>query len=247
LPNDQWGTRNRALGYLNVFPLSWLRFPLHLERALAKRDSVAWPLRVAGYLPALIASNAWRVVYNLRNNGRGKTIRVELVAESSPVFDALWEYASVDWPNIQVRDNSWVQWRYLQSAPDKYMVAVAYSPGQDSSEVPVGYVAFRVVDHGERSNGYIADLLFRRDDEGTAWSLIRFALDQLSRSGAGTVMTLAPPGTVLYATLRRFGFLPTKAETSFSFEVVPLDPNTSIDSFSNPADWHLTGGDFDVI
>ena len=29
LPNDQWGTRNWALGYRPLFPLAWLRFPLH--------------------------------------------------------------------------------------------------------------------------------------------------------------------------------------------------------------------------
>src|SRR5690349_21859925 len=37
LPNEQWGTRNRALGYVTLFPLAWVRFPLHLERVVAQR------------------------------------------------------------------------------------------------------------------------------------------------------------------------------------------------------------------
>jgi hypothetical protein len=103
------------------------------------------------------------------------------------------------------------------------------------------------VEHEERRNGYIADLLVARGEADVAWQLVRTALSEMSREGAGTVMTLAPPGSYLYAILRRFGFRPTRAETSFTFELVPLDPSLSIAELSDPATWHLTGGDFDVI
>ena len=86
-----------------------------------------------------------------------------------------------------------------------------------------------------------------RGDPGAAWALIKFALQQMSEEGAGTVMTLAPPGAALYSLLRRFGFLPTRSETSFSFEIVPLRDDVSVQQLSDPSDWHLTGGDFDVI
>lgn len=247
LPNDQWGTRNRALGYLPVYPLSWLRFPLHMERALAKRESLPIAARTAGYLPALIGSALWRTLGLLGNRMRGGSVTVKLVQDDSTIFDALWDYASGGWTNVQVRDTAWVQWRYLRAAPSPYKVAVAYSGENDGSLIPIGYVAFRVIDHGERRNGYIADLFVRRGDIGAAWSLVKFALEHLSNEGAGTVMTLAPPGSELYSAMRKFGFLPTKNETAFSFELVPLSPDVSVESLANPADWHLTGGDFDVI
>ncbi|MGA7731257.1 MAG: GNAT family N-acetyltransferase [Chloroflexia bacterium] len=247
LPNDQWGTRNRALGYLPVFPLSWLRFPLHLERALARRRSIPALLRVAGYLPSLAASAAWKLAAHVRNAHTDGNVRVETVAEDSTVFDAIWAHASEGWLNIQVRDNDWVRWRFLQAAPTPYKVAVAYKSDSGKSPHPVGYAAFRVVDHGERRNGYLADLFVARGDDATAWALIKFALLQMSAEDAGTVMTLAPPGSSLYATLRTCGFLPTRAETAFSFEIVPLDQAISVEALSDPAEWHLTGGDFDVI
>src|SRR3712207_3528036 len=36
LPNEQWGTRNYALGYRRLFPLAWLRYPLHAERVAVR-------------------------------------------------------------------------------------------------------------------------------------------------------------------------------------------------------------------
>lgn len=204
-------------------------------------------LRVAGYLPSLAASRAWRVATQARNAYIDTNVWVEIATEDSTMFDAIWSHASEGWLNIQVRDNDWVRWRFLQAAPNPYKVAVAYKSDSGKSPRPVGYAAFRVVDHGERRNGYLADLFVARGDDATAWGLIKVALQQMSAEGAGTVMTLAPPGSPLYATLRRCGFLSTRAETAFSFEIVPLDPSISVAALSDPAEWHLTGGDFDVI
>jgi hypothetical protein len=163
------------------------------------------------------------------------------------VFDQIWEHVSSSWTNVQVRDNEWVCWRYLDAAPIPYEVAVAWRH-KNGSPQPVGYVAYRVTDHdGERRNGYIADLFMDRSDETVAVALIQAALKRLSQLGAGTVMTLAPPESVLYAKLRRSGFLPTKTETAFTFEIVPLSSDLSIEALSDPKEWHLTGGDFDVI
>lgn len=247
LPNDQWGTRNRALGYLPLFPLSWLRFPLHFERALARRHSVPAPLRAAGYLPFMAASAGWRAITRWRNGNIGSHMQVRIASETESVFDDIWAHASCDWANIQVRDNDWVRWRYLRAAPDPYEGAVAWKTDGGEAPKPVGYAAYRVVDHGERRNGYIADIFVARDDKAAAWALIKTALHRLSEMGAGTVMTLAAPGSLLYAILRGCGFLPTRFETAFSFEIVPLDPSISVGALSVPGDWHLTGGDFDVI
>ena len=247
LPNDQWGTRNQALGYLPVFPLSWLRFPLHLERALAKRHSVPAPIRLAGYLPFLMASIVWRALSYARNTGIGRDVEVSVASVDEPVFDEIWAHASPGWRNVQVRDNGWVRWRYLQSAPSPYTVTVAWRLDTRGGRNPVAYAAYRVVDHAERRNGYIADLFLARGDRTAAVALIRNALWNLSEQGAGTVMMLAPPGSYLYALLRGLGFLPTRSETAFSFEIVPLNDDISVEALADPHNWHLTGGDFDVI
>ena len=246
LPNEQWGTRNRALGYLPLFPLSWLRFPLHLERALLKRKSVPVVLRLGGYAPFLVGSAAWRAMFQLRNTGTSGDVKVRIASEPEDIFDQLWEHASPGWTNVQVRDNEWVRWRYLRAAPNPYEVAVAWRQDGTTSK-PVGYVAYRVVEHDDRKNGYIADLFVSRDDFSAASALIGAALTGLSRQGAGSVMTLAPPGSALYQLLRKCGFLPTHSKTAFNFEIVPLDSAVSVDALRDPRHWHLTGGDFDVI
>ncbi len=243
LPNDQWGTRNRALGYLSLFPLSWLRFPLHLDRSLVRRANVPKVLRKAGRLPLMAASAAWTAATRLRNGSASKTIQVDNATAGEGIFDEIWAYASSGWTNIQMRDDTWVRWRFLEAAPNPYHVAVAHS----NNGKPLGYVAYRVVEQGEHRNGYLADLFVARNDRAAAWALINQALHQLSLEGAGSVMTLAPPGSALYDLYHKLGFLRTRAETAFSFELVPLDPTISVDALSNPRHWYLSGGDFDVI
>ena len=40
LPNEQWGSRTRMLGWQTLFPLEWLRFPLHLGRVASRPGKV---------------------------------------------------------------------------------------------------------------------------------------------------------------------------------------------------------------
>lgn len=247
LPNDQWGTRNRALGYLPVFPMRWLRFPIQLERALWNKRDVPAVGRVAGYLPLLVASRVWRALTSLRN----RTVRNGIVVRplrsgDEALLNTIWEYASPGWPHIQVRDSDWIAWRYLGAAPEPYHVQIAISAVGGSSR-PVGYIAYRVLTHSGRTTGFIADLFVAAGAQGVGWGLIKAALSALSRDGAGTVMTVAPPGSPLYGMFRQCGFIQASAEASFSFELVPLNTALSVDDLSDPADWHLTGGDFDVI
>jgi hypothetical protein len=60
-------------------------------------------------------------------------------------------------------------------------------------------------------------------------------------------MATGAPGSALYSQLRSVGFLPGRAATSFMFEIVPLNPTIQVPALADPAAWHLTAGDFDVI
>jgi hypothetical protein len=94
--------------------------------------------------------------------------------------------------------------------------------------------------------GFIADLFASRNDRQAVAALALAALESLRISGAGMGVTLAVPGTALYATLRRLGFFSASVNTSFSFEAVPLG-DVEAASLGGAGDWHVAGGDSDVI
>ncbi len=243
LPNEQWGTRNYALGYRRVFPLAWLRFPLHAEYATRRAGMLSGPVGKAASVAAGAASFVWRSAFRGIMSGRTGESGVGVEEASEPGdFDRLWSLMAGGYENVVARYGEWVDWRFMRAAVYSYRVLVARKQGE-----PYGYIAYRLAERGERLNGYIADVFMAPDDVATAAALVKSALDDLSARGASMVLATAPPGSTLYSRLRGLGFLPTRRGTAFNFEIVPLQPDVEIAALSDPRAWHLTAGDFDVV
>ena len=243
LPNEQWGTRNYALGYRRLFPLSWLRYPLHVQRMAARFDRLPAPLRKPVAALGGAGSAIWRKAHQVKMQRNIDRSGISVRETASPGdLDRLWSSLSGEYENIVRRDGAWVGWRFNRAAVYDYTVLLAYR-----GDEPSGYIAYRLASTEQRTNGYIADIFLRQDDVATASALVKAALDDLSARGAAMVMSTAAPGSSLYALLRRLGFLPTPRHTAFNFEIVPLQPSIELTALADPRTWHLTAGDFDVI
>ena len=157
-------------------------------------------------------------------------------------FDRIWRHASPSWKNLVVRDDAWVRWRYIEAVPVAYHILTAWL-----GEEPVGYIAFRVLGPPERRTGYIADIFTARDDLPALAALIAGALESFRQSGVALGLALAVPDTSLQYVIRKLGFQSTPAAMSFSFEAVPLDPTLQLGTQGSIGDWHVAGGDSDVI
>lgn len=242
LPNEQWGTRNRALGYTTLFPLAWLRFPLHIERVVAQRGRVPGPLVGPATALGTVGSGVWRGMARrtLRRQQQGAGITVEPITGPSPAFDQLWPTLAGQYAHFVVRDSAWVQWRFVAAPEQDYRVLLARAGGH-----PAGYLAYRRVVAPERVTGYIADLFVAPDGDAVTAALLEAALDDLSAQGVGMVLASGAPGSALYRRLRGLGFLPV--QLPFNFEWVPLAPPADPATLADPAAWHLTVGDFDVV
>jgi hypothetical protein len=244
LPNEQWGTRNRALGYTDLFPLGWLRFPLHMERVAVRPGKLPRPFARPAAALGGAGSRAWRSLSRaqMRRKTAGAGLSVDEITSPSADFDRLWASLSPMYDNCVVRDSSWVGWRFIAAEGYHYGVLLARSEGE-----PVGYIAYRLVESAERTTGYIADIFVGPDGQAVTAKLLEAALDDLSARGAGTVMATAAPGSALHGHLRSMGFLPGRASTAFMFEIVPLQPGVEPATLADPRTWHITAGDFDVI
>lgn len=243
LPNEQWGTRNRALGYATLFPLAWLRFPLHIERVVAQRGRVPGPLVGPAVALGTVGSGVWRQMARRtqRRKQQGAGLTVEAVTTPDPAFDQLWQRLAGHYAHFVIRDSAWVGWRFLAAPEQDYRVLLARSAEGE----PVGYLAYKLVVAPERVTGYIADLFLAPDAEAVAAALLETALDDLSARGAGMVLASGAPGSALYRIQRGLGFLPV--QLPFNFELVPLVPDIDPAALADPLAWHLTVGDFDVV
>ncbi len=232
LPNQQWGSRAAALGWLPLFPLQWLIRPLHPEATLARRLN----------LPVLRQVKAPAALWNrfLRRRLR-RDVRVEttVVRSADMAFDHIWERCRSEWMFSTVRDSAWINWRFLCAPSRAYEVTVARRAG-----VPTGYAVHSFVGTADRRHAYLADLLVSRSDSASRDSLLREVIELAQRARAESLSTLAIPGTPLFRQLRRLGFFPRHA---FSVQLLPLRAGLPIELMRDPSQWNLAGADFDVV
>lgn len=233
LPNEQWGSRTGALGWVGVEPLAWMRFPLNVGQAAARR--VPSPLSAPAHALNL-GGHVWRLAHRPLG-ARG--VKVEAVATPGSEFDTLWGTRADRAGVGLVRDRAWAAWRYFDAPGMGYRVLLAREGG-----APTGYIAYRPGGTPERRIGYIADH-FADHDGGSARVLLAAALDDLAAGGVEKALALTVPGSPAERVWWAGGFLPTR--NAFDFAVVPLRPDLVPADLTAPGIWHLAGGDFDVV
>ena len=233
LPNERWGSRAGALGWQPLFSLQWLVRPLRPEATLARR------LKLPALARLTPIGGLWNALWRMRSRGDA-ALRVRAVERAGPEFDQLWRSCGAAVPVSVIRDSAWVNWRYLDAPAFAYRVLLA-----ERDLHPVGYAAYRVEQHPGGRAGYIAELFAGRGDARGRAGLIEHTLAALHAEGADNAITLAIPGTALYRSLRRAGFL--RVRGAFSVQIVQLDPALPMDLLRDPQSWEMAGGDFDVI
>lgn len=234
LPNQQWGSRTQALGWLPLFPLQWLVRPLYPEALVARRLKLPAALARPRLLSALW--HGWGKL-TLRPHS---TIQLRQLRQAEPVLNQLWQRYPADGSFSIVRDAAWVGWRYLASPTYPYQVWLAERAGE-----PVGYAVYRIEQQAGRKVALIAELFTLPADDKTLNTLLWHVLDRCYAEKVEMVATLAIPGTALHHTLRQAGFRWSWGE--FSVEIVPLAGDLPLDSLADPHKWVMFGGDYDVV
>ena len=230
LPNRNWGSRARALGWQPLGPLSALVLPLRPERILARK------LRVPALDRVTIVGQVWRGLA-ARPASRDARVQVHPVTGAGDEFDALWLRAGSSVARSLVRDRAWVEWRYLTAPGTEYRVLLATRDG-----VPVGYAAcgFR-----DPHTATIADVFTAPGDTDAFRALVAAVIRDATDRGADLIRALAAEASWPHRALRAAGFLRTRH--ALGVEYVQLDRSLTRADIGAIGDWYLVGGDFDAV
>ena len=232
LPNDRWVGPAARLGYRHATSLSWLRFPLRLDRVLASRLPGSRALLAPVLAPATIASRIWA----RRLGPRPRDIAVARTEDTSRLDGSISVRPADDRVATVARDAASLAWRFVEPTHLAYTLLAA-TRGSD----PVGYLAYRLAPSRSGRTGYIADLRARPRDRAAMVALVHAAFDALACAGAATVATAINTDSPLGGALLESGFRRTDAD--LAFQVVALANEASgLES----ARWQLMGGDFDI-
>jgi hypothetical protein len=233
LINDQWRSRAPALGWEPLFLLRWVIRPLRPSAIILRR------LHLPGARIDTVDS-AWNGMWDRRvPHDRSLTIRT-LAAAGSEV-DQVWQRCAPDAGISIVRDAAWVNWRYLTNPTLRYRVLLA----EDGVGQPCGYAVYRLEHTPQHALGYVAEVLVPRNEPAVLSTLVAHVSRSLRAEGAHLVAAQIPPGTGLYAALRRAGFIASWGD--FSVQLVPLASALPVQALRDPRNWTMWGGDYDSI
>jgi hypothetical protein len=232
LPNQQWGSRAQALGWIELFPLHWAALPIRPEVLLAHKLKAPW-LRHFRWASAL-----WmRLLKRRLQDDPGLEITDVVHADLS--FDELWMRLRDQQAFAAVRDSAWVNWRFLTSPLRRYSVLAARR-----GTATLGYVAYRTAKTDTRVSIHLAELIAANDDTRTRDRLLAALMERARAMGADVIVTLALPDTPHEGWLRRRGFF---RGPGFSVQLVPLATALPLERLKDRREWLLSGADFDVI
>jgi len=231
LPNQQWGSRARALGWRELFPLQWLARPLRPEAMIARR------LGLPGIGSVRMVGALWNRFANRRLPPRSD-VEVTQIESAGAEFDVIWHRCRADTPFSAVRDAEWIERRFVSSPARNYQMLVARR-----RNVPTAWLTYSLNRNEGRTTAQLVELFAPKGDTESSAALMLELLRRLAEQDADLIYTLAVPGTPLFAWFRSIGFIRGR---SFGVQLVPLATGVPLERLRNPLAWRLTGADFDV-
>lgn len=230
-----WGTRRHYLGWKEQFRAVWLVRPVDPKGLLQKKETFPSALK----WPAQTAMNLNNASSEFLLKWRSKQISVEPISTASALFDEIWDTLKTSYPACVVRDQRWINYRYVSAPEVNYRILVAKRVDQ-----PVGYLCYSMHRSGTLKSAHIVDLFTSPEDTAVRAGLLSFMIRELRQTDIHLIRMLCPQNTHLGRFLLLSGFLPTKQ--GFDMSIVPLQ-HASLSALASAKRWFTTAGDFDVV
>ena len=227
LPNEQYDAA--ALGWVPLFPFRWHRRILRPEAVAARVSGVNLLVRLT-----LVGAISRRLLRRAQTDPQISTQEIfgthrdlDIIADSSRRVDCVHF----------IRGSDWVNRRYLSCPSSEYHVHLA-----KRDDDPVGYAVY-----GLRGTtvvtATITEVVSRLDDSLVYPTLVAAVEKRCLDACVETISTLSIPGSESCRQLKRCGFIPRRA--AFELQYVPLQ--LGMTALTSIEEWHIEGGDFDVV
>jgi predicted N-acetyltransferase YhbS len=153
-------------------------------------------------------------------------------------FDVFWSQMTSAYPIIVARTRSYLNWRYVDRTDASYTIYAAHRAGVIEGYVVLALRQQLVV------QGLVADIL--AVNALVTQALLERAMEHFFTAEVDMVSAWALPGSKLYETLRRIGFIQRRVAAPLVAMVFDHD---AIDAsfLYNPRNWYVTLGDSDGV
>ena len=170
---------------------------------------------------------------------------VPFTHDNLALADQFWKAVSGKYPIMNIRDQQFMRFRYLDMRRRKYYPFFILK-----GDVPVAWAVGRVMEVSGMQCGMLADFLFVEGEEIAANRLLSYMLWVLQENGASVAGSLMLKHTQEARLLKKKGFFqcPKKLEPQpFPLIVRAFDRQYEQKGLLEAENWFFTMGDYDVI
>ena len=201
--------------------------------------------RVAGYRllcrwGGFPAASARHLIRPLCKQSTPAGVAITQVVAFDRRSDALWQRVCRDYPVMVVRDQHYLNWRFVCRPDAKYTLLVA-TRGSDL----VGYLVLRATERAGLPWGYLVDFLVEGRSSSLLALLVREAVECLRWERVAAISCLATAPSYR-RTLYRQGFYPWYWGPRGYFHPYVDSPDPASQVFLDARQWFLTMGDGDL-
>ena len=230
-------------GFVNHLGFGNFAVPFHVR--LLKGGRLVRKKLFAGKLGEFIGSGGQWVYDRIFCGSRGEQrllCSMSLKNNIDDSFDSLWERSKLIYPNMVIRDRSYLKWRYMSDANPHYFVLGA----EDLHGTLRAYLVFRCFDRNGVRQGHVFDLMSDRAGENLVLALVSKALDIMRDEAAEIAVCMLPKKSPYCKAFRKLGFflVPNK---NLLFICRANSPQVCKDGISDWSKWHITLGDSDFV
>ncbi len=227
--------------------LDWVElapFPLLLKPL---RGAVSRLMRSRGAPGRAVAPLAEGVAALWRRGPRAipRGLGVEEVRAFPSETDQLWERAGRGKRISVVRDQHYLNWRYVARPESTYRIHLVRETGR-----LVGTLVTLVEDRHSLRSGFLMDMVCEESRADVAAALVSLAERVMARDGPQVLSALMYPGTIAYRELRAAGFFPVPRRLfpqQIYFGVRALSAGIDEHVLHERSNWYITWGDADLV
>ncbi len=196
--------------------------------------------RLLSHWGGLLAAAARRLTRPLRRQPALPGVTINQVTSFDQRVDVLWQRAYQDYPVMVVRDQRYLNWRFVCRPDAKYTLLMA-TRGPDLA----GYLVLRLTERGGLRRGYLVDFLVENKSSSLLALLVEKAVESLRKQRVAIVSCLATT-PFCRRTLYRQGFYPWHWGPHGYFHPHVVQPDPALQVFRDARQWFLTMGDGDL-
>ena len=187
----------------------------------------------------LVSNQLYKAFYKLfRSRRYSKDIIIERITRFNESFDEFWSIASKNYQIITVRDNLYLNWRYIENPNGPFVIYKASKKG-----IVQGYIVLKLFETGSEKVGFVVDF-FTVNDEQIILSLLNEAILYFLKEKVDYIKCAILSNNKIYQVLIKQGFSSLEGQ-NVVYEI--LDKTIDMKFFSNIENWFLTWGDSDLF